>query len=50
MTSVTRPDVAAASSTTGGDRSGQPILEVKDLKKYFPIKSSGIIRRSIGSV
>ena len=47
---MTRPDVATASSTVGGDRSGQPILEVKDLKKYFPIKSSGIIRRSIGSV
>src|SRR6478609_5409431 len=48
MTSMTRPHVAADSA--GGDRSGQPILEVNDLKKYFPIKSSGIIRRSIGAV
>ena len=47
---MTRPDVAAGSSSADGNRSGQPILEVQDLKKYFPIKSSGIIRRSIGSV
>ena len=28
----------------------QPILEVKDLRMYFPVKSSGIIRRTIGHV
>ena len=50
MTSMTRTDVDAASGADGSHRSDQPILEVTDLKKYFPIKSSGIIRRSIGSV
>src|SRR5699024_12722647 len=33
------------------DRSGPeahtPLLEVKDLVKYFPVKSSGLIRRTI---
>src|SRR5689334_25027949 len=51
MTSMTRPDVEPAShGAQGGAGNGEPILEVHDLKKYFPIKSSGIIRRSIGSV
>jgi peptide/nickel transport system ATP-binding protein/oligopeptide transport system ATP-binding protein len=27
-----------------------PILEVKDLKMYFPVKSSGLIRRTVGHV
>ncbi|UYM04816.1 ABC transporter ATP-binding protein [Solicola gregarius] len=27
-----------------------PLLEVKDLVKYFPVKSSGLIRRTIGQV
>jgi peptide/nickel transport system ATP-binding protein/oligopeptide transport system ATP-binding protein len=28
----------------------KPILEVRDLRMYFPVKSSGIIRRTIGQV
>ena len=28
----------------------RPILEVKDLKMYFPVKSAGVIRRTIGHV
>jgi oligopeptide/dipeptide ABC transporter ATP-binding protein len=27
-----------------------PLLEVTDLQKYFPVKSSGVIRRTIGQV
>ncbi|MGI8577552.1 MAG: ABC transporter ATP-binding protein [Nocardioidaceae bacterium] len=27
-----------------------PLLEVKDLQKYFPVKSSGVIQRTIGHV
>ncbi|MGH3501759.1 MAG: ABC transporter ATP-binding protein [Nocardioidaceae bacterium] len=27
-----------------------PLLEVNDLQKYFPVKSSGVIRRTIGQV
>ncbi|MEJ7630670.1 MAG: dipeptide ABC transporter ATP-binding protein [Nocardioidaceae bacterium] len=29
---------------------GPPLLEVKDLVKYFPIKSAGLLRRTIGNV
>ena len=28
----------------------EPILEVDDLKMYFPVKSSGLIRRTVGHV
>ncbi len=28
----------------------EPILEVRDLRMYFPVKSSGLIRRTIGHV
>jgi len=45
---MTQPDVAAAPTSAGEAR--QPILEVRDLKKHFPIYSSGIIRRNIGAV
>ena len=31
-------------------RRGPPLLEVTDLVKYFPVKSSGVIRRTIGQV
>jgi peptide/nickel transport system ATP-binding protein/oligopeptide transport system ATP-binding protein len=48
MTSMTRPDVDPAAAQ--GDHKRDAILEVTDLTKYFPIKSSGIIRRSIGNV
>jgi len=29
---------------------GPPLLEVTDLQKYFPVKSSGVVRRTIGQV
>ena len=45
---MTQPDVAPVPTRAGESR--QPILEVRDLKKHFPIHSSGIIRRSIGAV
>jgi len=48
MTSMTQPDVAPA--RTSSEESARPILEVRDLKKHFPIYSSGIIRRNIGAV
>jgi len=41
---ATRDNAAAPTS------SGVPLLEVKDLVKHFPVKSSGIIRRTIGQV
>jgi oligopeptide/dipeptide ABC transporter ATP-binding protein len=32
------------------DPNARPILEVRDLRMYFPVKSSGVIRRTIGNV
>jgi peptide/nickel transport system ATP-binding protein/oligopeptide transport system ATP-binding protein len=45
---MTQPDVTPAQGqeSTGGDA----ILEVTNLRKYFPIKSSGLVRRQIGQV
>ncbi len=46
---MTQPEVAAAPASTDG--SGQrPILEVTNLRKYFPVQSAGVIRRTIGHV
>ncbi len=41
-------DYEASRHTT--DDSGKPLLEVRNLKKYFPVKSSGLIRRTVGNV
>jgi oligopeptide/dipeptide ABC transporter ATP-binding protein len=49
MASMTQPDVTPAPTTDGADPRS-PILEVTDLTKHFPIKSSGLIRRTIGAV
>jgi oligopeptide/dipeptide ABC transporter ATP-binding protein len=35
---------------TSDSTAEQPLLEVEDLQKYFPVKSSGVIRRTIGHV
>ena len=32
------------------DPNAKPVLEVENLKMYFPVKSSGVIRRTIGHV
>src|SRR5680860_338551 len=48
MTSMTQPQVAPASGNTPARR--QPILEVTNLRKYFPVRSSGVVRRTIGQV
>jgi peptide/nickel transport system ATP-binding protein len=32
------------------ERTGPPLLEVTDLVKFFPVKSSGVIRRTVGQV
>src|SRR3954468_20207946 len=48
MASMTEPDVAT--SPTSAREPRPPILEVRDLKKHFPIQSSGLIRRNIAAV
>ncbi len=45
---MTQPDVDTAATHQGDTR--QPILEVTNLVKHFPIKSAGVLRRSIGAV
>jgi oligopeptide/dipeptide ABC transporter ATP-binding protein len=48
MASMTQPDVAPARQADG--ETAGPILEVTNLRKYFPVRSSGLIRRTIGQV
>ncbi|MDO9495422.1 MAG: dipeptide/oligopeptide/nickel ABC transporter ATP-binding protein, partial [Nocardioides sp.] len=41
----------SASEPTGAEAPlSEPILEVENLKMYFPVKSSGLIRRTVGHV
>jgi len=49
MDSMTQPDVAHAPAESDGTRA-EPILQVQNLQKYFPVKSSGLISRTIGQV
>jgi peptide/nickel transport system ATP-binding protein/oligopeptide transport system ATP-binding protein len=46
MTSMTQTQAAP----TAGASSSSPLLEVTNLRKYFPVKSSGLIRRTIAQV
>jgi peptide/nickel transport system ATP-binding protein/oligopeptide transport system ATP-binding protein len=48
MTSVARPETEGHPPSPPAD--GEPILSVIDLKKYFPIKSSGLVRRTVAHV
>jgi oligopeptide/dipeptide ABC transporter ATP-binding protein len=49
MSTVTNPDVERAPEHAGGG-SGETLLEVRDLKKYFPVKSGGVVRRTVAHV
>ena len=42
-----RPTSGAAPVPSGPRKA---ILSVRDLKKYFPVKSSGLVRRTVGNV
>ncbi len=44
---MTQVHMTAAEATASG---APPILDVKDLQMYFPVKSSGLIRRTVGHV
>jgi oligopeptide/dipeptide ABC transporter ATP-binding protein len=39
-----------AHGATIANPDAKPILEVEDLKMYFPVKSSGLVRRTVGHV
>jgi oligopeptide/dipeptide ABC transporter ATP-binding protein len=49
MSIVTNSDVEPAQSSAGGAGT-DTLLEVRDLKKYFPVKSGGVIRRTVAHV
>src|SRR6476660_4369327 len=49
MSTVTNSDVEPAPSSAGGV-GNDTLLEVRDLKKYFPVKSGGVIRRTVAHV
>ena len=42
--------VTAARTVANGDAAGAALLEVDDLEVHFPIRSSGFLRRRVGSV
>ena len=39
-----------SAATTASDNGSQPLLEVRDLTKYFPVVRGAIFRREVGSV
>jgi oligopeptide/dipeptide ABC transporter ATP-binding protein len=45
MTEPTVPAAARDAGETGGQRSGDVLLRVEDLRKHFPLKTQGLIRR-----
>jgi oligopeptide/dipeptide ABC transporter ATP-binding protein len=49
MSTVTNSDVEPAHTAAGGV-GNDTLLEVRDLKKYFPVKSGGVIRRTVAHV
>jgi peptide/nickel transport system ATP-binding protein len=49
MSTVTNSDVEPAHTQAGGV-GDDTLLEVRDLKKYFPVKSGGVIRRTVAHV
>src|SRR3954452_9152486 len=49
MSTVTNSDVEPAHTPAGGV-GNDTLLEIRDLKKYFPVKSGGVIRRTVAHV
>ncbi|MEU8585979.1 oligopeptide/dipeptide ABC transporter ATP-binding protein [Streptomyces sp. NPDC048664] len=49
MTAPVR-DAAALPPLTGHGGTGEPVLQVRDLVKHFPVMSRGVVRRRVGDV
>ena len=49
MSIVTNSDVERAPENPGASVGNETLLEVRDLKKYFPVKSGGVIRRTVAT-
>ena len=43
-------EVAQGHTASRLDTSARPVLEVEDLRMWFPVKSSGLVRRTVGHV
>jgi len=43
-------DLAKGDTTPAPPADAKPILDVNNLKMYFPVKSSGVVRRTVGHV
>jgi oligopeptide/dipeptide ABC transporter ATP-binding protein len=50
MSIVTNSDVESAAAKPGAGVDSDLLLEIRDLKKYFPVKSGGVIRRTVAHV
>jgi len=50
MSTVTNSDIERAPENSGASVGNETLLEVRDLKKYFPVKSGGVIRRTVAHV
>jgi oligopeptide/dipeptide ABC transporter ATP-binding protein len=50
MSTVTNSDIERAPESRGAAVGAETLLEVRDLKKYFPVKSGGVIRRTVAHV
>jgi peptide/nickel transport system ATP-binding protein/oligopeptide transport system ATP-binding protein len=50
MSIVTNSDIEPARNSPGASVGTETLLEVRDLKKYFPVKSGGVIRRTVAHV
>jgi ABC-type oligopeptide transport system ATPase subunit len=50
MSTVSNREVEHAPDESGASVGNDVLLEVRDLKKYFPVKSGGLIRRTVAHV
>jgi peptide/nickel transport system ATP-binding protein/oligopeptide transport system ATP-binding protein len=50
MTEVREPGAQTAPTAPSAGAAAAPLLEVRHLKKYFPVRSSGVMRRTIAHV
>jgi oligopeptide/dipeptide ABC transporter ATP-binding protein len=48
MSTIDNPQVSRATEQSANSEA--PLLEVRDLKKYFPVKSGGVVRRTVAHV
>src|SRR4051812_46134966 len=50
MSTVTNSGIERAPESSGASVGNEQLLEIRDLKKYFPVKSGGVIRRTVAHV